>query len=230
MKASQIAAIKKRRASRARFALVTDLKSGEWRIVDGDAKAGGDFSRETLDAVAKALHSDVPEVVELNGARHFVEPFNPQARLVIVGAVHIAQTLVQFARLVGLEPHVVDPRDAWAKAERFPDVGVHCLWPDEAFGKIGIDARTAVVTLTHDPKIDDPALALALESPAPYVGALGSKRTHAKRLARLKEEGVDEGEFARIDSPVGLDIGAATASEIALSVIAQVVATFRKAA
>ena len=228
MKLETIAAIKERRRGRHPFALVTNLADGHCRIIDPEKNNDSSNDSETGLAVEKALLSDKPQIVELDGTRCFVEPFNPPPRLVVIGAVHIAQTLVRLAELMGFDPHVVDPRDTWADERRFPGITMHLLWPDEALEKIGIDQRTAIVTLTHDPKIDDPALMVSLASDARYVGALGSKRTHAKRIERLKEEGLTEKDLEKIDAPVGIDIGASTASEIALSIMAQVIKAFRK--
>ena len=156
----------------------------------------------------------------------FVAVRNPPLRLVVVGGVHIAQPLVAMARLAGYTPTVVDPREAFASADRFPGTALRHDWPDEALAELGLDARCAVVALTHDPKLDDPALAVALRSPAFYVGALGSTRTHAKRLARLAEMGL-EVEAARLHAPIGLDIGAASPAEIAVSILAEMTARLR---
>jgi xanthine dehydrogenase accessory factor len=142
--------------------------------------------------------------------------------------VHIAQALVPVARLTGYAVTVVDPRGAFATESRFPDVALVTEWPDDALNGLAIDARTAIVTLTHDPKLDDPALTVALRSPAFYVGSLGSRRTHAKRLDRLRAAGLTEEELARIHAPVGLDIGAVTQAEIAVSVMAQIIAARRR--
>ena len=226
MKTDTIREIRERQRDRHQFVVITDLGTDLSTVLlphTAEPGAVEHFMKYGLIALA----SDKPSVESINGTRYFVEPFNPQSRLVIVGAVHISQALVQLSDLMGFEPHVVDPRDSWSKEERFPGVRMHRQWPEEAFDEIGIDERTAIVTLTHDPKIDDPALVLALRSKARYVGALGSKRTHAKRVARLTEEGMTDNDFNRIDAPVGLDIGAATASEIALSIMSQVVKSFR---
>ena len=211
---------------RTRFALATDLGSGETHLVEADDT---DDSTDGLrKAAAESLATDVAKIVEAGDARAFVEPFNPRPRTIIVGAVHIAQALAPICQALGHETHVVDPRERWADKGRFPGIEVVCSWPQEALPEIGLDERTAVVTLTHDPKIDDPALKLALESPTCYVGALGSKRTHAKRIERLKEAGVGDEALSRIHSPVGVDIGAATAAEIGLSVAAELVSALRK--
>ena len=153
---------------------------------------------------------------------------NPPLRLVIVGAVHIAQPLVQMARLAGYDIVLSDPRDSFASAERFPGETFLDGWPDEALAAFGLDMRTAVVTLSHDPKIDTPALQTALSSEAFYIGALGSTRTHAKRVAALTEAGLSEAQIARIDGPVGLDIGAASPAEIAISIMAEMTERLRR--
>jgi xanthine dehydrogenase accessory factor len=153
--------------------------------------------------------------------------FNPTIRLVIVGAVHIAQQLVPMAHAVGYDVVVVDPRSAFATEERFGDVEISREWPDEALPKIGVDDRTALIALTHDPKIDDPALIHALSSAAFYVGALGSRKTHAKRVERLRKAGVATADIERIRAPIGLDIGAQGAAEIAVSIIAEITAVQR---
>lgn len=158
----------------------------------------------------------------------FIAPHNPPLRLIVVGAVHIAQPLVAMARACGYAPTLIDPRDTFGAAERFPGETVLDDWPDEALASLAPDARTAIVTLTHDPKLDDPAIRLAIRSAAFYLGCLGSKKTHAKRVERLQAEGFSEAEIARIHAPVGLDIGAKTPAEIALSVLAQITQTLRQ--
>ncbi|QPM89324.1 XdhC family protein [Pseudooceanicola algae] len=159
----------------------------------------------------------------------FVTIFNPPLRLFIVGAVHIAQALVPMARIAGFDPLVIDPRDSFASPQRFPDTVLHSDWPDEVLAEVGLDTRAALVLLTHDPKIDDPGLELALRSPAFYIGALGSRRTHAGRRDRLLARGFSEEDIARIHGPVGLDIGAAGPAEIAVSILAQMVDVLRNA-
>ncbi|SMP30306.1 XdhC family protein [Shimia sagamensis] len=158
----------------------------------------------------------------------FVAIHNPPLRLVVVGAVHIAQALVPMARLAGFDPVIVDPRAAFGSEARFPGETVVEEWPDEALQNIGVDARTALVLLTHDPKLDDPALHIALKSDVCYIGALGSKRTHAKRVERLQEAGYSDQTIARIHGPVGLDIGAASPSEIAVAILAEMLTVLRK--
>ena len=157
----------------------------------------------------------------------FVAVLNPPLRLIVVGGVHVAQPLVEMARLAGYAPSVVDPREAFASPDRFPGTALRHDWPDEALTALALDARCAVVMLTHDPKLDDPALMVALRSPAFYVGALGSTRTHAKRVARLAEAGLGEADLARLHAPVGLPIGAASPAEIALAILAEITARLR---
>ncbi len=160
----------------------------------------------------------------------FVAIHNPPLRLVVVGAVHIAQALVPMARIAGFDPIIVDPRAAFGSEARFPGETILDEWPDEAMQKVGLDARTALVLLTHDPKLDDPALHIALKSDAFYIGALGSTRTHAKRVERLTEVGFSKEDIARIHGPIGLDIGAASPSEIGVSILSEVLSVLRKGA
>ena len=176
---------------------------------------------------AEMLAADRTGTVEIDGADWFVESRNPKPRALVVGAVHIAQSLVPLMAQSGFDVVVIDPRRAFASDERFPGVSVRTDWPDEALDSLVPDAGSAVVTLTHDPKLDDPALLRALASKAFYVGALGSKKTHARRCDRLRAAGIGETALARIHAPIGLDIGAVTAPEIALSIAAEIVAARR---
>ncbi|MBK3772826.1 XdhC family protein [Azospirillum sp. YIM DDC1] len=216
-------------------ALVTDLGTGLQTLVYEDAIHGGfGLEDDRLAEVRDRLRQDRSGLItdpegEEDGVQLFVQTHNPPLRLLVVGAVHIAQALAPLAALTGYAVTVIDPRGSFATESRFPGVSLHDSWPDEALTELKIDNRTAVVTLTHDPKLDDPALLVALRSPAFYVGSLGSRRTHAKRLERLTEQGVTDAELARIHAPVGLDIGAVTPAEIALSVMAQITAVRRKA-
>ncbi|WP_448205075.1 XdhC family protein [Azospirillum sp. sgz302134] len=221
------------KAVRVPVALVTDLNTGLQSLVYEDAVHGGfGLEEDVLAEVRERLREDrsglITDPEDDEGRRLFVQAHNPPVRLLIIGAVHIAQALAPVAALTGYDVTVIDPRGAFATEERFPDVTLCDLWPDEALTELAIDNRTAVVTLTHDPKLDDPALLVALRSPAFYVGSLGSKRTHAKRLERLREQGVTEAEIARIHAPVGLDIGAVTPAEIAVSIMAQITAVRRR--
>ncbi len=211
------------RAAKVPLALLTRLPDGAQLLVPGDAVP------EALAAEAgAAIAADAARNVTVGHETWFIAPENPPLRLIIVGAVHIAQALVPMALPLGFAVTVVDPRRAFATEERMGDrVTISSDWPDEAMAALKPDARTAVVTLTHDPKLDDPALEVALRSPAFYVGSLGSRKTHAKRVARLTEAGLSEAEIARIAAPVGLDIGAVTAPEIAVSILAQIVSARR---
>ena len=211
------------RAAKRAVVLLTRLPDGGQLLFPDDAVP------EPLAAEAQAaLRDDASRTVTVAGASWFVAPENPPLRLIVVGAVHIAQALVPMALPLGFAVTVVDPRRAFATEERMGDrVTISTDWPDEAMAALAPDARTAVVTLTHDPKLDDPALEVALRSPAFYIGSLGSRRTHAKRLARLAEAGLTDAELGKIHAPVGLDIGAVSAPEIAVSILAQIVSARR---
>lgn len=203
------------RAARRPVAVVADLAGGGRRLAARSAFP----DRFRLDRSG----------VEEDG-QTFVAIHNPPLRMIVVGAVHIAQPLVGMARACGFDPVIVDPRPAFAAAARFPGEVIVDDWPDAALAAIGLDARTAVVTLTHDPKLDDPAIRAALGSEVFYLGCLGSTRTHAKRVARLTEAGFTQSQIARIHAPVGLDLGGRQPGEIAVSVMAQVTQVLRKGA
>jgi xanthine dehydrogenase accessory factor len=209
-------------AAGASAAVVTRLGDGAQSLFDGERWEGGlELTEEQRAAVHRMLVADRSGM--LAGAENlFVRSYARPPRLIVVGAAHISQFLAPMAALAGFEVIVIDPRRAFASAERFPGVTLIDAWPDEAFERLKLDATSAVVTLTHDPKIDDPALIAALGSPVFYVGALGSKRTHAKRLARLTEAGLGD-KVARIHAPVGLDLGGRAPREIAVSILAEVV-------
>ena len=203
------------RGARRAVACVTDLENWDRQIVTPDAP-------ELLEAF-RADRSG------RDAAGRMVTLHNPPLRLVVVGAVHIAQALLPMARLAGYAPMLVDPRAAFASDARFPGEAVSQDWPDEALEGFGLDARTAVVTLTHDPKLDDPAIIAALNSDVFYLGCLGSTRTHAKRLERLRAAGLSDAQLARIHAPVGLNLGARTPAEIALATLAQITLALRGA-
>jgi xanthine dehydrogenase accessory factor len=225
MRLDLLARLEQARMAQTPVVLATRLPSGEqFLLPDPDAPPG------LATAAEAALQADSSRTVEADGAQWFLHAYNPPLRLVVVGAVHIAQALVPMAAGLGYGVTVADPRRAFATDERFPGVVVSTAWPDEAMDALRPDSRTAVVTLTHDPKLDDPALDRALRSQSFYIGALGSRKTHAARLGRLRELGHDDAAMARIRGPVGLDIGAVTAGEIALSILAQIVAVRRTAA
>ena len=206
------------RAAYAPLAYVTHPETHARRLTRGPG--------DPLEAVIAARMRSDRSGVEPDG--QFIAVHNPPLRMIVVGAVHIAQALVAMARLCGYAPVLIDPRAAFGSAERFPGETIREDWPDEAMAALAPDARTAVVTLTHDPKLDDPALRAALASPAFYIGCLGSPRTHAKRLDRLRADAVPEDQIARIHAPVGLDIGAKSPAEIAVSIMAQITARLRK--
>jgi xanthine dehydrogenase accessory factor len=213
------------RAAGRPVALVTELGSGAQAIVHPNDRSGElALDAEMLAAVRKQLREDRSGTVASPSGQLFVQCFNPPLRLVIVGAVHIAQSLAPMASLTGYAVTVIDPRRVFATDARFPEFTLMGDWPDEAMTALAPDTRTAVVTLTHDPKLDDPALQVALRSDAFYIGALGSRKTHAARCARLTEAGFSEADLARIHGPAGLAIGAKSPAEIAISVMAEITA------
>lgn len=217
------------RAAGRRACLVRFLRTGEEAlVVAGELVIGPDLPDTVLDAIETAHRRDRSTTVATEAGPVFMQVFNPPLRLLVVGAVHIAQALVPMAALAGYAVTVVDPRRGFATAERFPNVTLLDAWPDEAMESLAPDSRTAVVTLTHDPKLDDPALDVALRSEAFYIGALGSKRTHAARLERLAAMGHGPAALARIHGPAGLDIGAVSPAEIAVSVLAQMTQVLRR--
>src|SRR5215468_3630642 len=224
MKVETVAALKEARSNRRAVVLATRLSDAAETLVYAD-KAEGALAKDAdvVAAARRAMDVGRSETVEVGSQKIFLNVYVPPARLIIVGAVHIAQTLAPMAAMLDFDVTVVDPRGAWATANRFPGVKVIQDWADEAFQAMGLDASTAVVTLTHDPKLDDPALEAALRSDVFYVGALGSRRTHAKRKDRLKEAGITDEQFARIHGPVGLNIGAKSPAEIAVSILGQII-------
>jgi xanthine dehydrogenase accessory factor len=224
MKAETIKALQDARKERRAVTLATRLSDAAEALVFLDKAEGALASDAAVVAAARrAMDIGRSETVDVGGQKVFLNVYVPPARLIIVGAVHIAQSLAPMATMLDFDVTVVDPRGAWATANRFPGVKVIQDWADEAFQAMGLDASTAVVTLTHDPKLDDPALEAALKSDVFYVGALGSKRTHAKRKERLGEVGITDEQFARIHGPVGLNIGAKSPAEIAVSILGQIV-------
>jgi xanthine dehydrogenase accessory factor len=212
-------------------ALATELTSGAQLLLDGDRFDGElalDDARRA--AMRAALRADRNITLETAAGRVFVQVFSPPRRCFVVGAVHIAQPLVQMLSLTDYRAIVIDPRQSFATEARFPGVELTTEWPDEALERLKPDQRSAVVTLTHDPKLDDPALAVALRSECFYIGALGSKRTHAARLHRLTELGFGERDFARIHGPIGLPIGAVSQAELAISILAEMTQVLRQGA
>src|SRR6266496_1110434 len=205
------------RAQRKAVALVTALDSGKQRVVARD-HAADDILAQVLDEAFRFDRSGVHRIPE---GEFFVHIHNPPLRLIIIGAVHIAQALIPIARATGYDIVVIDPRGAFATGARFPDITLHGEWPDEILPGLGLDQRSAMVALTHDPKIDDPSLQLALKSKIFYIGALGSKKTQASRVQRLSAAGFSKTDIARIHGPIGIDIGAQGAPEIAIAIMAE---------
>jgi xanthine dehydrogenase accessory factor len=219
-----LAALNAERDARRAVVVVTDVDSGAQRLVKA-ADAGKDPLSEIIDKRLRMAKSGMEETPQ---GRVFLTVHVPSPRLVITGAVHISQTLAPVGQLLGYDVTIVDPRTAFASIERFPDVKVIAEWPDVALPPLNIDHYTAFVALTHDPKIDDPALVHALQHDCFYIGALGSRKTHARRVARLKEEaGLSDGDLARIHAPIGLPIGAVSPAEIAVAIMGEITAKLR---
>ena len=224
MKIETLAALQQARAKRTAVTLATRLSDAAEGLVYLDKVEGQLGSDDAVvSAARRAMEIGRSETVEIGGQKVFLNVYVPPPRLIIVGAVHIAQTLAPMATMLEFDVTVVDPRGAWATSARFPGVKVIKEWADEAFQEMGLDVSTAVVTLTHDPKLDDPALESALKSDAFYIGALGSRKTHAKRKERLAEVGITDEMFARVHGPVGLNIGAKSPAEIAVSILGQII-------
>ncbi|MEW9808205.1 XdhC family protein [Mesorhizobium marinum] len=223
MDISALKVLNEERRRRRAAVLLTDLDDGGVRVVkEGDA-VSGDLGA----ALAKAFRTGNSGSVEADGKRLFLNAYLPQPRLVVIGAVHISQALAPMARIAGYPIEIIDPRTAFASADRFPDVDLFPEWPEPVLAQRPLDAYCAVAAVTHDPKIDDFALKAALDAGCFYVGALGSRKTHAKRVERLLAMGCKPEDIDRIAAPIGLDIGAASPAEIAVAVLAQVVRAFR---
>jgi xanthine dehydrogenase accessory factor len=209
-------------------ALATNLKSGAQLFLDGETEGDLELDAASLDAIREALRADRNITLDTADGRVFVQVFGPPRRCFVIGAVHIAQPLVPMLIACDYKPIVIDPRGAWATEARFPGVELSSEWPDEAMVRLKPDRASAVVALTHDPKIDDPGLIAALRSDCFYIGALGSRRTHAKRLERLAAEGFGENELSRIHGPIGLNIGGVSQAEVAVSIIAEMTQVLRR--
>jgi xanthine dehydrogenase accessory factor len=210
-------------------ALATELKSGAQLFLDGDTVEGDlQLDEASVVRMREALRADRNITLDTAEGRVFVQVFSPPRRCFVIGAVHIAQPLVPMLIATDYKPIVIDPRGAWATEARFPGVELSTEWPDEALERLKPDRASAVVALTHDPKIDDPGLIAALRSDCFYIGALGSRRTHAKRLERLAAEGFGENELSRIHAPIGLNIGAVSQAEIAVSIVGEITSVLRR--
>jgi len=226
MKLDVLHALNAERSARRAAVLVTDVGNGEQRLVKAV-----DVTKDPLkDVLTKRLRMAKSGMEDTPQGRFFLTVYVPSPKLVITGAVHISQALAPMGQLLGYDVTIVDPRTAFASIERFPDVKVIAEWPDVALPPLGVDHYTAFVALTHDPKIDDPALKHALARECFYIGALGSKKTHAKRVDRLKESGLTDADIARIHAPIGLDIDAVSPSEIAVAIMAEITQTLRQKA
>ena len=222
------AAIAAEREGRS-VALATDLASGHQLLLDGDRFDGElVLDERTLGTMRDALRADRNMAVDTPSGRVFIEVLSPPRRCFVIGAVHISQPLVHMLTLTDYRAIVIDPRQSFATEARFPGVELSTEWPDEALERLKPDHRSAVVTLTHDPKLDDPALSVALRSECFYIGALGSRRTHASRCSRLAELGFGDNELGRIHAPVGLAIGAVSPAEIAVAIVAQMTQVLRR--
>ena len=219
-----LAALNEERAARRAAVVVTDLASGRQRLVR-EAELAGDPLEE---AVGRVIRTGKSGIVETDAGEMFLNAHLPPPRLVVIGAVHISQALAPMAKLAGYDVEIIDPRTAFATADRFPGVPLHAEWPQDVLAARPLDAYTAVCAITHDPKIDDYPLIEALKVGCFYVGALGSRKTHARRVERLTEAGLSPAVIARIEAPIGADIGASAPGEIAVAIIASVIAAFRK--
>jgi len=224
MRLDVLKAMNAARRGRRAGAVVTRLSDGDQRFVEAAAIDADPLAAE----LESALRMGKSGLVAVDGVDYFLTVETPSPRLTLIGAVHISQALAPIARIAGLDVTIIDPRTAFATPERFPDTPVIAQWPDEPLRTEPPDRYTAICLLTHDPKIDDPALAISLRSNCFYIGALGSKKTHAKRLDRMRAQGFDETALARIHAPIGLDIGAVSPAEIAVSIIGEIVAALRK--
>ena len=226
MKLEALRALNAERAARRAAVVVTELATGEQRLIKV-ADIGRDPLKELLEKRIRSGKSGAEQTAQ---GKVFLTVHVPPPRLVITGAVHISQALAPIAKLLGYDVTVVDPRTAFASSERFPDVKVIAEWPDVALPPLGIDHYTAFAALTHDPKIDDPALTHALARDCFYIGALGSKKTHGRRIERLKAQGLSDAALARIHAPIGLDIGAVSPPEIAVAIMGEITARLRQSA
>ena len=225
MKRELLGALVAARRSKQPAVLVRELTTGKQCVFTRQESLGDidDINPVVVDAARIALDADGARAIEVAGEHYLIQTLANPARMIIVGAVHIAQSLIPMATNVGYEIILIDPRSAFANPERFPDVDIDNRWPHEAMADLDLDARTAIVALSHDPKIDEPALQAAMDSNVFYIGALGSKGNHAKRLERLAALGYSKQQLSRVNGPIGLPLGGRSPAEIAVSILAQVV-------
>jgi xanthine dehydrogenase accessory factor len=224
MRLDVIATLNAERTARRAVIVVTELENDGQRLV-----REGEISSDPFAANLSAqLRLGKSGLVEIEGRRYFIDVHRPSPRMIVTGAVHISQALAPMARILGYDVTIIDPRTAFATAARFPDIPLLTEWPDQALPKLSLDHWTAFVALTHDPKIDDPALEAALKAECFYIGALGSKKTHARRIERLRALGIGSDALARIHAPIGLNIGAASPPEIAIAILAEITLQLRR--
>jgi xanthine dehydrogenase accessory factor len=229
LKLELLSRLNEERAARRAVVLITDMASGDAELVKAS-----DLAREPLagttkgEAIAAAIRQGKSTMFEDHGQKLFLTVHVPDVKVIVIGAVHISQAMLPIARVLGLDLTIIDPRTAFATKDRFPDVRLVADWPDAALPSVGVDSYTALVALTHDPKIDDPALEIALKAKCFYIGALGSRKTHASRIARLQAAGFPVQLTERIHAPVGLDIGAVSPAEIAVAILGEIIASLRK--
>jgi xanthine dehydrogenase accessory factor len=224
MNLKTLEALNAARRERRAAVLVTDLADSGDRLVEQGERVEGELGA----AVARAFQTGRSGSVEAGGKAFFLNAHLPAPRLVVIGAVHISQALAPMARIAGYPVEIIDPRTAFATEDRFPDTTLYAEWPEEVLGRRPLDSYTAVAAVTHDPKIDDFALKAALDAGCFYVGALGSRKTHARRVERLTGLGATAEQIGRIHAPIGIEIGAASPSEIAVAVLAQIIRAFHQ--
>jgi xanthine dehydrogenase accessory factor len=223
MKAPLLNTLNQARAEKQKVALITQIGDGtQTLLIDNEGVSGPPLAAALQAEIVSAFEADRSRMVTIGDSCSFIHIFNPPKRMIVVGAVHIAQSLAPIAAIAGYDVSIIDPRGAFATTERFHGVALCNEWPDDAMATLAPDRRTAIVTLTHDPKIDDPALIAALRSDAFYIGSLGSRKTHASRVERLRAEGFGAQDIDRIHGPVGLNIGAVSPAEIAVSILGQI--------
>ena len=205
------------------FCLVSKANSTDTKVITLSESSKSDLKQ----SINKALKEDKLILIENNNEEWIINPFNPPPKLIIVGAVHVAQSLALIAENLDFEVIIIDPREAFAEQERFPNNKVICAWPEDAFDELILDSRTAVVTLTHEPNLDDIALKRSLKSKCFYIGALGSKKTHKKRIERFLADNITQDDISKINGPIGLPINAQTPGEIAISIMSEIISSLR---